>query len=162
MPRVPLSVPCSLELISPAYQSWYNIFLSQQNSISRLIGRRNHHPNRAWSSPLSPHTVHQPLCLGACFDHQNGKSMPLCELGDEDITLSDTTIEYKVSSFLYLQNDISKNLLLPNVSTSNVHRNKGDDNVHFGKTLFMASTTSHILPPSLNVCRFRFSRNNFD
>jgi hypothetical protein len=32
-------VPCSLELISPAYQSWYNVFLSQQINISWLINR---------------------------------------------------------------------------------------------------------------------------
>jgi len=35
----------SLELISPTYQLWYNIFLSQQNNISRLISRRNHQSN---------------------------------------------------------------------------------------------------------------------
>jgi len=45
-------------------------------------------------------------------------------------------IEYKVSSFLYLHNDISNNLLLlANVGTFiNIPRNKGDD-VHFGNTL---------------------------
>jgi len=35
--------------------------------------------------------------------------------GDEDMTPSDTTIDYKVSSFLYLHNDKTKNLLLPNI-----------------------------------------------
>ena len=39
---------CSLELISLAYQSWYIVFLSQQNSISRLISRRNHQPNSSY------------------------------------------------------------------------------------------------------------------
>jgi hypothetical protein len=29
--------PGSLKLISPTYQTWYNIFLLQQNSRSRLI-----------------------------------------------------------------------------------------------------------------------------
>jgi hypothetical protein len=44
--RGPTNRPCSLELISIAYQTWYNIFfLSQQNSFSRLISRRNHQPN---------------------------------------------------------------------------------------------------------------------
>jgi hypothetical protein len=36
---------CSLEFISTVYQLWYNIFLSQQNNISRLIRRKNHQPN---------------------------------------------------------------------------------------------------------------------
>jgi hypothetical protein len=34
-----------LELISLAYQPWYNVFLSQQNNISRFISRKNHQPN---------------------------------------------------------------------------------------------------------------------
>jgi hypothetical protein len=38
--------PCSAELISTAYQPWNSIFLSQQNSHSRLISRRNSLPNR--------------------------------------------------------------------------------------------------------------------
>ena len=67
------------------------------------------------------------------------------------MTPSDTIIEYKVSSFLCLHNYISKNLLLPNIGTFNVHRNKGDDNVHFEKTLYMASTTSHIVKLHLSV-----------
>jgi hypothetical protein len=32
----------SVKLVSMTYQLWYNIFLSQQNSLSRLISRRNH------------------------------------------------------------------------------------------------------------------------
>jgi hypothetical protein len=43
--RVTRLITCFLEFISPAFQSWYNIFLSQQNSINRLISRRNHQPN---------------------------------------------------------------------------------------------------------------------
>jgi hypothetical protein len=39
----------SLELINLVYQPWYSVFLSvfilQQNSISRLISRKNHQPN---------------------------------------------------------------------------------------------------------------------
>jgi hypothetical protein len=58
------------------------------------------------------------------------------------MTPSDTIIEYKVNSFLCLHNYISKNLLLPNVDTFNVLRNKGDDDVRFGKTLSMAYTTN--------------------
>jgi hypothetical protein len=38
--------PCSAELISTAYQPWNSVFLSQQNSHSRLISRRNSLPNR--------------------------------------------------------------------------------------------------------------------
>ena len=77
------------------------------------------------------------LCASArALTTTMAKSTPVCESGDEDMAPSDTTIEYKLSSFLYLQNDISKNLLLPNIGTFNVHRNKGDDNVHFGKTLY--------------------------
>jgi hypothetical protein len=47
--------------------------------------------------------------------------------GDEDITPSDTIIDYKVSSFLYLHNDKTKNWLIPNISFSNVLRNNDDD-----------------------------------
>jgi hypothetical protein len=52
------------------------------------------------------------------------------------MTHRDMAIEYKVSSFLYLHNDISNNLLLlANVGTFiNIPRKKGDD-VHFGNTL---------------------------
>jgi hypothetical protein len=38
--------PCSAELISTAYQPWNSVFLSQQNSHSRLISRKNSLPNR--------------------------------------------------------------------------------------------------------------------
>jgi hypothetical protein len=43
---------------------------------------------------------------------------------DEDMTPLDMTFDYKVSSFLCLRNDKTKNLLLPNVGISNVLRNK--------------------------------------
>jgi hypothetical protein len=43
------------------------------------------------------------------------------------MTPSNTTFDYKVSSFLCLRNDKTKNLLLPNVGISNVLRNNGDD-----------------------------------
>ena len=49
-------------------------------------------------------------------------------------------VKDKVSSFLYLYNDISKNLLLPNVVAFNMLRNN-DDDVNLGKTLPIASTT---------------------
>ena len=42
------------------------------------------------------------------------------EENNDGMTHKDTTIEYKVSSFISLHNDISKNLLLPNVGTLNV------------------------------------------
>jgi hypothetical protein len=32
-------------LAGTAYQPWYTIFLSQQNSTNRFISRRNHQPN---------------------------------------------------------------------------------------------------------------------
>jgi hypothetical protein len=37
----------SISGLAQAHQAlaWYNIFLSQQNSISRLISRKNHQPN---------------------------------------------------------------------------------------------------------------------
>jgi hypothetical protein len=43
--------PCSAEFISTAYQPWNNVFLSQQNSHSRLISRRNSLPNRVSNFP---------------------------------------------------------------------------------------------------------------
>jgi hypothetical protein len=55
------------------------------------------------------------------------------------MTTKDTTIEYKVTSFLYLHNDINKNLMLPNVIVFNMLRNNGDDDVNLGKALPMAS-----------------------
>jgi hypothetical protein len=41
---------------------------------------------------------------------------------DEDMTPLDTTFDYKVSSFLCLYNDKTKNLLPPNISILNVLR----------------------------------------
>ena len=46
---------------------------------------------------------------------------------DEDITPSGATIDYKVSSFLYLHNDKTRNWLLPNIGIPNVCRNNGND-----------------------------------
>jgi len=46
---------------------------------------------------------------------------------DEDITPSDTTIDYKVSSFLYLHNGKTNNWLQHNIGISYVLRNSGDD-----------------------------------
>jgi hypothetical protein len=43
------------------------------------------------------------------------------------MTPSNKTIDYKVSSFLYLHNDKTKNWLLPNSGISNIFRNNGDD-----------------------------------
>lgn len=47
-------------------------------------------------------------------------------------------VKNKVGSFLCLNNDI-KNLLLPNINTFNVLRNKIHDGVNMEKTLSMAS-----------------------
>jgi hypothetical protein len=46
---------------------------------------------------------------------------------DKDMQPSDTTIDYKVSSFLCLHNNKTKNLLLSNIRISNVLRNNCDD-----------------------------------
>jgi hypothetical protein len=48
---------------------------------------------------------------------------------DEDMTPMNThmKVKDKVSSFLCLHNDKTKNLLLPNVGISNVLRNDGDN-----------------------------------
>jgi hypothetical protein len=48
---------------------------------------------------------------------------------DEDMTPMDTPmkVKAKVSSFIGLYNDKSKNLLLPNISILNVLRKYGDD-----------------------------------
>jgi len=57
--------------------------------------------------------------------------MVCCQEGedDEDMTPMDTPMKVKdkVSSFLCLYNDKTKNLLLPNISISNVLRNDEDD-----------------------------------
>jgi hypothetical protein len=39
--------PCSLELISPAYQPCTVFFSQKQNNISRFISRKNHQPNNS-------------------------------------------------------------------------------------------------------------------
>ena len=48
---------------------------------------------------------------------------------DEDMTPMGTPVKVKdkVSSFLCLHNDKTKNLLLPNIGIPNVFRNNGDD-----------------------------------
>jgi hypothetical protein len=48
-----LTIPCSTELISTAYQPWNSVFLSQQISHSRLISQKNSLPNMAYI-PLYP------------------------------------------------------------------------------------------------------------
>jgi hypothetical protein len=50
-------------------------------------------------------------------------------------------VKDKVSSFLYLHNNIRKNLFVPNVVALNMLRNNDDDDVNLGKTLSIASTT---------------------
>jgi hypothetical protein len=55
------------------------------------------------------------------------------------MTTMGTSIEYKVSSFLCLHNNINKNLMLPNVVTFNILRNNDDDDVNLVKALHMAS-----------------------
>ena len=69
--------------------------------------------------PTRYHAVHSP----------SKKISPPIPRGarDEDITPSDTTIDYKVSLFPHLHNDKSKNWLLPNMGILNVLRNNGDD-----------------------------------
>jgi hypothetical protein len=53
--------PCSAALISTAYQPWYSVFLSQQNSHSRLISCRNSLPNRVINDD-EPSTVAVSMC----------------------------------------------------------------------------------------------------
>ena len=50
-------------------------------------------------------------------------------------------VKHKVSLFLGLHNDISKNLLLPNVGTFNVFRERFEDARNLGETSYMASIT---------------------
>jgi hypothetical protein len=59
---------------------------------------------------------------------------------NEDMIPKDTTIDYKVRLFLCLHNDISKNLLLPNIVTFSVLRNNDDDDANIRKNLSMVST----------------------
>ena len=54
--------PCLLDRIGHVYQSWYSVFLSQQNNISRLISHRNDQANRVYKkkgvpSAKSPRSV---------------------------------------------------------------------------------------------------------
>jgi hypothetical protein len=58
------------------------------------------------------------------------------EENNDGMTHKDMTIEYKVSSFISLHNDISKNLLLPNVSTLNVKGTKVMNPIMFLKFNF--------------------------
>jgi hypothetical protein len=44
---------------------------------------------------------------------------------DKDMQPSDTTIDYKISLFLCLHNNKTKNLLLSNIRISNGPRNNG-------------------------------------
>jgi hypothetical protein len=55
--------PLLAALISTAYQPWNSVFLSRQNSHSRLISRTNSLPNRVkvcgdWRSPSHMHCAH--------------------------------------------------------------------------------------------------------
>jgi hypothetical protein len=52
-----------------------------------------------------------------------------------------TKFKGNVSLFLCLNNDINKNMLLPNVVGFNILRNNDDDDVNLGKMTSMASTT---------------------
>jgi hypothetical protein len=52
-----------------------------------------------------------------------------CRTFDENMTPWNITINYKVSLFLYLHNDKTKNQLSPNISISNVHMNNADDDI---------------------------------
>jgi hypothetical protein len=63
-------------------------------------------------------------------------------VSDVDMTPKNMTIEYKVSSFLYLHNDINKKMMISNVVTFSMLRNNDDDGVKLGKMLHMASTTN--------------------
>jgi hypothetical protein len=67
--------PCSAELISTAYQPWNDVFLSQQNSHSRLISQKNSLPNRAYKynyiKNIGPvHSAYNPS-FSTCFFSRN-------------------------------------------------------------------------------------------
>ena len=61
-------------------------------------------------------------------------------LGDEDMTpmYMPMRVKDKMSSFLCLHNDISKNLLLSTIVAFIVLRNNDDDDVNLGKAIPMA------------------------
>ena len=63
-----------------------------------------------------------------CEDEVN-EYIKLCFEVDEYMTPMDTPMKVKdkVSSFLCLHNDKTKNLLLPNIGIPNVFRDNGDD-----------------------------------
>jgi hypothetical protein len=56
--------PCSVALISTAYQLWYSVFLSQQNSHSRLISRKNSLPTRVMRNCVSSKKLWPQVDLG--------------------------------------------------------------------------------------------------
>jgi hypothetical protein len=62
--------PCSAELISTAYQPWNSVFLSQQNSHSRLISQKNSLPNRAVVMECSTRET-------GCWHRRSNASNPL-------------------------------------------------------------------------------------
>jgi hypothetical protein len=71
--------------------------------------------------PVAHRLPHRTWCLERCSTHKQ-------QLGaSEDMTPSDMTFDYKVSSFLCLHNNKTKNLLLPNIGISNVLKNNGAD-----------------------------------
>lgn len=81
-------------------------------------------------------------------------------------------VKYKMSLILSLHNDISKNLLLPDVVAFNMLRNNDNGDVNLGKTLLMASTIDgtriqHAQDPSWSASlwldtRFFSSYNDVD
>jgi hypothetical protein len=79
------------------------------------------------------------------------------EENNDGMTHKDMTIEYKVSSFISLHNDISKNLLLPNVGTLNVLGNKGDEPNHVSQVSTKSRVTSTLsrlntIPMPISCC----------
>lgn len=60
---------------------------------------------------------------------------------DQDMIPTNMANEYNVSLFLYLNNDIGNNILLPNVDAFTVLRNKGEVDMNLRNMFSMATKT---------------------
>jgi hypothetical protein len=97
----------------------YNLVMASSSSFVLKKQAKFQEEDHYWLLPTTyPPTKLKPTTV--CY--QEGED-------DEDMAPMDTPMKVKdkVSSFLYLYNDKTKNLLLPNIGISNVLRNDGDD-----------------------------------
>jgi hypothetical protein len=109
----------------------YNLVMASSSSFVLKKHDKSQEREHCWLfSTTRPPTKVKPRTV--CY--QKGED-------DEDMIPKDMTIKYMVSLFLCLQNNICKNLMVPNGVTFNMLRNNDeDDDVNLGKTLSMAST----------------------